>query len=138
MNKKRFFLSIGAYFVIGMIVAVVWHLVLFHEKYQAIGAFTRSEPIMAFGIIAMLLQGAVFGYFYPLFYRHVGGGSPIIRGMQFALFLGVTVWSVMVFATAAKFTIEPVLDFVLLGTAFQAIQYTVTGAAIGLIHGKEV
>ena len=136
MLKNKFFLSISAYFVIGMILGVVWHLVLFHEKYVAMGAFTRPEPIMGFGILAMIFQGAVFSYFYPLFYRHMAGGNPVIRGVQFTLLMGITVWTVMVFATAAKFSIEPVLDFVLLGTAFQAIQYIATGAAIGLIHGK--
>ena len=30
---------------------------------------------MAFGVLAMVLQGIVFAYFYPLFYRHKGGGT---------------------------------------------------------------
>jgi len=42
----------------------------------------------------------------------------------------------MVFTTAAKFQIEPVLDFVLLGTGFQFIQFALVGVAIGLIHGR--
>jgi hypothetical protein len=134
MNKK-FVLAIVAYFVVTMATAYPWHMLLFHEKYVAMGAFTRSEPIMPFGMTAILLQAIVFSYFYPLFYRHVGGGSPIFRGIQFGLFLGMTVWTVMVFATAAKFNIEPVFDFVLLGTAFQFIQYFFVGAAIGLVYG---
>ena len=91
---------------------------------------------MAFGMTAVILQAIVFAYFYPLFYRHVGGGNPILRGIQFGLFLGLTVWTVMVFATAAKFKIEPVTDFVLLGTAFQFIQFFFVGAAIGLVYGR--
>ncbi|MDA0350400.1 MAG: hypothetical protein O3C43_23585 [Verrucomicrobia bacterium] len=135
MNKK-FFLSVAAYFVITMAVAYPWHMLLFHEKYVAMGAFTRGEPIMAFGILAIILQGIVFAYFYPLFYRHVGGGAPVFRGIQFGLFLGLTIWTVMVFATAAKFAIEPVIDFVILGTVFQFIQFSLTGGAIGLIMGR--
>lgn len=135
MNKK-FFLSVAAYFVITMAVAYPWHMLLFHEKYIAMGAFTRGEPIMAFGILAIILQGIVFAYFYPLFYRHVGGGAPVFRGIQFGLFLGLTIWTVMVFATAAKFAIEPVIDFVILGTVFQFIQFSLTGGAIGLIMGR--
>lgn len=134
--NKNFFLSVAAYFVITMAVAYPWHMILFHEKYVAMGAFTRGEPIMPFGILAVILQGIVFAYFYPLFYRHVGGGVPVVRGIQFGLFLGLTVWTVMVFATAAKFTIEPVIDFVILGTVFQLIQFTLTGGAIGLIWGR--
>lgn len=134
--KKKFILSVVGYFVATMAIAVTWHLILFHEKYEAIGAFTRQEPIMSFGMFAIIVQGIVFSYFYPLFYKHKGGGNPIIRGIQFGLFMGLTVWTVMVFATAAKFSIEPVVDFVLLGTAFQFIQFVVVGTAIGLIYGK--
>lgn len=136
MNKK-FFLAVLAYFVVTMAVAYPWHMVLFHDKYVAMGAFTRGEPIMPFGMTAIVLQAIVFAWFYPLFYRHVGGGQPLKRGIQFALFLGLTVWTVMVFATAAKFRIEPVLDFVLLGTTFQFIQFVLVGAAIGLVYGRE-
>jgi hypothetical protein len=42
----------------------------------------------------------------------------------------------MVFATAAKFAIEPVGDFVLLATIFQFIQFTVVGAGIGWVYGR--
>ena len=134
--KLSFWLSILAYFVVSMAVAYPWHMVIFHEKYAAMGAFTRSEPIMPFGILSMFLQGAVFAYFYPLFYRHKGGGSPVQRGLQFGLFLGLTVYTTMVFATAAKFEIEPVLDFLVLGTGFQIIQFSLVGMAIGLIFGR--
>ena len=135
MNKK-FVLAIVAYFVLTMATAYPWHMLLFHEKYVAMGAFTRGEPIMTFGMTAIVLQATVFAYFYPLFYKHVGGGNPVLRGIQFGLFMGMTVWSVMVFATAAKFSIEPVSDFVIYGTAFQFIQFFVVGAGIGLVYGK--
>lgn len=134
--NHRFLLSIVAYFVVTMATAYPWHMLLFHEKYVAMGAFTREDPIMPFGMLAIVLQAVVFAYFYPLYYRHRGGGNPLLRGIQFGLFLGTTVWTVMVFATAAKFKIEPVADFVLLGTAFQILQFTFVGAAIGVIFGK--
>ena len=136
MNKK-FLLAVLAYFFVTMATAWPWHMLLFHDKYVAMGAFTRGEPIMPFGMAAVVLQAIVFAWFYPLFYRHVGGGKPLLRGIQFGLFLGITVWTVMVFATAAKFSIEPVLDFVLLGTAFQFLQFLLVGAAIGLVYGND-
>lgn len=133
---KKFFFSIAGYFVATMAVAYPWHMLLFHEKYVAMGAFTRGEPIMAFGITAILLQAIVFTYFYPLYYRHKGGGHPVRRGIEFGLLMGLTVYSVMVFATAAKFSIEPVQDFLLYGTAFQLLQFLLVGSVIGLIHGR--
>ena len=134
---KRFWMAVGAYFVITMAVAYPWHMIWFHDKYVAMGAFTRPEPIIPFGMLAILLQAIVFAWFYPLFYRHARGGSPAGRGIQFGLLMGITVWSVMVFATAAKFVIEPKSDFVLYGTIFQFIQYVLVGAGIGLVYGRD-
>ena len=94
--KRTFSLSVVAYFVVTMAVAYPWHMLLFHEKYLAMGAFPRGEPIMPFGMLSIVLQGAVFAYFYPLYYHHKGGGSPVRRGLQFSLFLGLTVYTVMV------------------------------------------
>jgi len=119
-----------------MATAYPWHMLVFHEQYVAMRAFTRGQPIMPLGMTAVMLQAAIFAYFYPLYYHHKGGGPPLVRGVQFGLLLGTTVWSVMVFATAAKLAIEPISDFVLLGTAFQLIQFVAVGAAIGLVYGR--
>ena len=135
MNKK-IILSVAAYFVLTMAVAYPWHIMLFHDKYVAMGAFTRGEPIMPFGMLAVILQAIVFAYFYPLFLRHVDGGHPLWRGIQYGLLMGIMVWTVIVFATVAKFRIEPVTDFVFLATVFQVIQFTLVGGAVGLIYGK--
>lgn len=80
MNGK-FVGSVIAYFVATMSTAYPWHMPLYHDEYVAMGAFTREEPVMPFGVLAILLQAVVFAYFYPLFYRHVGGGNPVIRGV---------------------------------------------------------
>ena len=133
---KPFVLSVLCYFVLTMIVAVVWHLVLFHDVYMEMGAFTREEPIMPFGMTAVIVQALVFAYFYPMYYRAVGGGHPVKRGVVYSLIMGLNVYTVMVFATAAKFNIEPVGQFVAYGTVFQVIQFVLVGIAIGLVHGR--
>ena len=134
--SKKFFIGVAGYFFATMLVAVVWHMVLFHDKYVEMGALTRGEPIMPFGVLAIILQGIVFSYFYPLYYKHKGGGHPLKRGIEFSLFMGLTVYTVMVFATVAKFQIEPILDFVVLSTIFQLLQYTLVGAVIGTVYGR--
>ena len=133
---KKFTLAVIGYVVASFALAAPWHLIWFHDKYVAMGAFTRGEPIMPFGVLAMILQGVVFAYFYPLFYKHKGGGHPAYRGIQFSLFMGLTVWTVMVLATAAKFNIEPVADFVIYGTVFQILQFVFVGLALGMIYGR--
>lgn len=134
MHKGKLLKAIASYFILTMIVAYTWHMVLFHDLYVELGAFTRGEPIMPFGMLAVIVQGLVIAYLYPFWYQ---GGKPVASGIKFSLMMGLMVYTVMVFATAAKFKIEPVSTFVLYGTIFQLIQFVVTGAALGLIYGEK-
>lgn len=131
--KKLAFATLS-FFVLSMALAFPWHMIWFHDIYAEIGAFQREEPIMALGIAAMTIQGVVIAYLYPFYYK---GGHPIIQGIKFSLLMGLMVYSVMVFATAAKFNIEPVSIFLIYGTAFSFLQFTVTGAALGMIYGQK-
>jgi len=131
MNYKKIGLFTVAYFVISMAWAFPWHLIWFHDLYVEWGAVTRAEPIIPLGILAMLIQGAVIGYLYPFYYKNQG--NPILQGIKFNLIIGLMTYSVMGFAMAAKMQIEPIAQFLLYHTAFQAIQFVLTGAALGFI-----
>lgn len=132
---KKFTLATIFYFILTMPWAYSWHVIWFHELYGELGAFTRSAPIMPLGIAAVLIQGAVIAYLYPFYYR---GGHPIIQGIKFSLIIGLMVYTVMGFATAAKIEIEPISTFLAYHTIFQLIQFIVTGAALGLIYGRSL
>ena len=134
-NYKKFIFSTISFFVLTMAMAYPWHLILFHEIYVSVGAVTRPEPIIPFGMLAVTIQGAVIAYLYPYFYR---GGHPIAQGVKFSLIMGLMVYTVMIFATAAKMQIEPVSTFIMYGTAFSFIHFTVTGVALGLIYGRKI
>ncbi len=134
---KLMIFSMFSFFAITMAVAYPWHMVLFETTYHAMGAFTREAPIMGFGMLAIVLQGWAIAFLFPYFYQNKND-SPYKLGIQFSLIMGLLVYSVMVFATAAKFMIEPVWQFVAYGTAFQIIQFVSTGAALGWIHRKEI
>jgi len=132
--NRTFILSMVGFFVTTMAVAYPWHMLLFHEQYVAMGAFTRIEPLMPFGMAAITLQAFVFAYFYPLFLAHHKRKSTIASGIKFSFLMGLTVYSVMVLATAAKFQIEPVSQFFIYGTLFQLIQFVAVGIVLGLLH----
>ena len=123
-----------SYFVLTMALALPWHMIWFHDIYAEIGAFQRAEPIMPLGMAAVIIQGLVIAYLYPFFYK---GGHPVVLGVKFSLLMGLMVYTVMVFAAAAKFMIEPVSTYLLYGTAFSFLQFTVTGAALGWIYGRK-
>ena len=131
---KKLGLFVVAYFIITMAWAYPWHMVFFHDLYVAWGAFQREAPIMALGIIAILIQGLVIGYLYP--YYNKGKGNPVLRGIKFNLIVGLMTYTAMGFATAAKFKIDPVLPFLVYHTVFQLIQFTLTGMALGVIFGN--
>jgi hypothetical protein len=136
MKNRAFFMSVIGYFIVTMVVAVIWHLVIFHDKYVEMGAFTRVEPIIPLGMVAVILQGCVFAHFYPVYLNFIGRGSTVFHGIAYSLIMGINVWTVMVFATAAKFKIEPVFDFIFLGTVFQLLQFVLVGVTLGILHKR--
>ncbi len=134
MNIKKIALATLSYVVLSMAIAFPWHMILFHELYAEIGAFTRPEPIIPLGMLAMVIQGAVIAYLYPFWYKD---GNPIVSGIKFMMIAGLLIYTVMVFATVAKMDINPISTLIIYGTLFQLIQFTITGAALGLIYGRK-
>ena len=133
-DLRKIVLATASYFVLTMAMAYTWHLVLFHDFYIQIGAFTREEPILALGAAAVLIQGIVLGWLYP-FYARLSKGAPAVRGIRFSLLAGMLVYSAMGPAMAAKIQIEPVAAFLTYHTVFQVTQFVVTGAVLGAIYG---
>lgn len=134
MNHKKLVSFVIAYFIITMAWAYPWHMVFFHDLYVEWGAFQRAQPIMLLGIAAILIQGIVIGYLYP--YYKQNENNPLLNGVKFNLIIGLMTYTAMGFATAAKFQIEPVSQFLIYHTIFQLIQFTLTGIALGFIYKK--
>ncbi len=132
MNYKKLGLFVVAYFILTMGWAYPWHMVWFHDLYVEWGAFQRTEPVMALGIAAILVQGLVIGYLYPFYIE--GKGRSIFVGVKFNLIVGLMTYTAMGFATAAKFNINPIGPFLIYHTIFQTIQFTLTGVALGWIY----
>lgn len=132
---NRYILATVSYVALGFAIAYPWHLVWFHDRYVEMGAFTRTEPIVLLGVLSMIVQGAVIAWFYPFWYR---GGNPVWAGVRYSLTIGLLIYSVMGFATVAKFNIHPVSTFLAYHTVFQFLQFSISGAALGLIFGRTV
>ena len=132
MNKIIYFTL--SYVVLSLAIAYPWHLVWFHDLYIEMGAFTRAEPIIPLGLLAMFIQGAVIAYLYPYYQQ---SGNPILNGIKFMMIVGLLIYTVMGFTMAAKININPISTFLAYHTAFQLIQFTLTGAALGLVYGRK-
>ena len=131
---KKFIFTVIAYVVASMSIAVPWHLIWFKDVYHQMGAIGRENPIIALGMLSMVMQGIVIAYLYP---RLQEDRHPVVEGIRINFILGVLIYSVMGPATVAKYQIEPVGTFLIYHTAFQTIQFILTGTVIGLIQGKK-
>lgn len=108
-----FYLYVLAYLVVSFVFGAIWHVVLFKEYYRKLAIYSNIEnPRFSFGLSAMLLQGVVFAYVYPLI------ASPWL----FALGLFMLLTSFMVFAEAGKQNATSLSGFVGIQIAFSAVQ----------------
>jgi hypothetical protein len=126
-------LAVLAYVVPSMLLAVPWHLRWFKQQYHDFGIYTRADPIIPLGLTTMLVQGAVMACIYPRWYR---GGTPAAEGIKFGLLIGLFLYSVSTLATIAKVEVVAPWNFVLLSGIFHTIQFTASGAGIGLAFGR--
>lgn len=119
-----FLLHLLAYLVVSFLLGAVWHIVLFKEYYKKIAIYSNIEkPRFSFGLSAMLLQGIVFAYVYPM----------IQSSLVFGVGLFALLISFMVFAEAGKQNTTSLSGFVLIQTAFSAIQAVLVTFAFWLI-----
>lgn len=108
-----FYQFLLAYLVLSFALGAVWHVVLFKEYYKKLAVYSNIEkPRFSFGISAMLLQGIVFAYVYPL----------IANPWLFASGLFMLLASFMVFAEAGKQNATSLSGFVTIQLAFSAAQ----------------
>jgi hypothetical protein len=130
---RNFWLGFAGYLLPSFPIAFVWHLVLFEQKYRALQIY-RDEPVIAFGLASMVIQGAMFSWLFPRVMR--GSGSVIKDGLLYGLGAGVLSWSFTTLAVAAKNVMVSVPDYVLLETAFTVLQFAVVGPLIALAYRR--
>ncbi len=133
MQPMRILAGTIGYLLIVFPLAYVWHLVLFKETYEKLGYFSREEPIIAFGFMSILIQGAILSFIYPLLWR----GKSFIQGAAtlFAV-MGVYHWSMHVLAEAAKHQIEPLSTWFGLESAYLAIQFGLGGCLLAFVYRR--
>jgi len=129
-GARSFWLGFAAYVLATFPIAFVWHLVLFEQKYRALQIY-RDEPVIAFGLASMVIQGAIFSWLFPRVFPR-GGSSFLKDGLLYGLGAGLLSWSFTTLAVAAKNVMASVPDYVLIETAFTILQFAVVGPLIAL------
>jgi hypothetical protein len=129
---RRFWLGILAYTLTTFPLGYSWHLVIFASRYEALEVY-RDDVIIPFGLLAILVQGAVFSWLYGKAFapRAV---SWLKSGLAFGALAGVLGWTYMAVAVAAKHVMASVPDFLMLETGFVVIQFAIAGPLIGFAY----
>ena len=131
---RSFWLGFAAYILPSFPIAFVWHLVLFEQKYHALRIY-RDEPVIAFGLGSMIIQGAIFSWLFSRVFPR-GRGAVLRDGLLYGLGAGLLSWSFTTLAVAAKNVMVSVPDFVLLETAFTILQFAIVGPLIALAYRR--
>jgi hypothetical protein len=127
---KRYVLPVLAYLVPTFALGFVWHLILFESYYKALQIY-REDIIVPFGFVSMLIQAAIFAY---VFDRAFAGSSDgwLSRGLRYAALGALLSWSFTTIAVAAKNVMISVPDYLLIETAFTAVQWLIVGPLTAL------
>jgi len=125
MMMRRFGLGVLAYLAPTFALGFVWHLILFTGYYESLAIY-RKDVILPFGFLSMLIQATLFAWIYLKAFAPRGGGL-LPRGLVYAVFGAVLSWSFTTIAVAAKNVMTSVPDYLVIETAFTAVQWAIVG-----------
>lgn len=130
--KKRI-LAVLAYMLPTFPLGFFWHLTIFADYYKSLHVY-REDIVIPFGIVSMLIQGIV----WSVVYERLFSGEAIIKGaVKFSLLACPLAWSFMVLAVSAKHQMSSVAGFLLIETAFTAVQYIVVSPLIAAVYAPQ-
>ena len=130
----RFFFAVLAYVVPTFALGFVWHLVLFEHYYAALTIY-RSDIIIPLGLLSMLIQSVLFAFIYERAFAHQNG-TLLSRGLSYGIFGAVLSWSFTTLAVGAKNIMTSVPDYLIIETAFTAVQWMLVGPLTAVACGR--
>ncbi len=132
MSTKTMILGPGAYILVTFPLAVVWHMLLFEQKYMDFGYFEENPDFM-FAFLSMLVQGVILTFLYPMINFR---GGWVVRSFKFSATVGLFFWTSHVLAFMAKHPSDASVDYMLMETIFLSLQFGISGIILGFIHRK--
>ena len=126
----RFMLGALAYLVPTFLLGFVWHLVLFEQYYEALAIY-RSNIIIPFGFLSMLIQAIIFTLIYERTFAQREGAF-WSRALGYAALGAVLSWSFTTLAVAAKNVMASVPNYLVIETGFTIVQWIMVGPLTAL------
>lgn len=128
---RRIVIPAIAYLVPTFALGFVWHLVAFKSYYDALAMY-RHDVIIPFGLLSMGLQASLFAWVLDAAFKP----NMPKRALRFAAFGAALSWSYTTIAVAAKNVMTSVPDYLIIETAFTAVQWAIVGPLMASAHGK--
>jgi len=126
----RFALGVLAYLVPTFILGFIWHLVLFEHAYKALAVY-RTDVIIPFGFLSMLIQAMIFAWIYDRIFARQDNAF-WLRALSYAVLGAALSWSFTTLAVAAKNVMTSVPDYILIETGFTFVQWIMVGPLTAL------
>jgi hypothetical protein len=130
----RIGLAVLSYLVPTFALGFVWHLMLFDQHYKALQIY-RSDIVIPFGVLAMLIQGGLFAWIYARVFAGSPGG-PLKRAILYGLLGAALSWSFTTLAVAAKNVMTSVPDYLLIETGYTLVQWAMVAPLTVLAFGR--
>jgi hypothetical protein len=123
-------LTVVAYVLTTFAVQGTSHFAINADHFAAI-PIMRAEPMIPLGIAAMLIQGLIFAWVYPVY---ANGASTLRKSITFSWLIGGFLASYIVLGEAGKYAIPSVTSWIAVEAAAAFSQFTIFGVCLGLIH----
>jgi hypothetical protein len=133
---KRFFLGVLAYLVPTFALGFVWHLILFEHYYTALAIY-RSDIIIPFGFLSMLIQAVLFALMYERAFAQ-RNATLLSRALIYAVCGAALSWSFTTLAVAAKNVMASVPNYLVIETAFTVVQWVMVGPLTALAFSQSL
>ncbi len=130
----RFLFGVLAYLVPSFALGFIWHLVLFEHYYAALAIY-RSDIIIPFGLLSMLIQAVMFAWIYETAFAQ-RNGPLLLRALTYGAFGAVLSWSFTTLAVAAKNVMTSVPDYLVIETGYTVMQWAMVGPLTALAFSQ--
>ncbi len=127
---KKHLLAVLAYVLATFGTQAVSHFAVNAQHYASV-AYLRKEPIFAFGVLVMFVQGSVLAYLYT---QTVGSVRSIAGAVKFAWLAGAFLVSYIALGEAAKYSVPAVVSWIGVETIAGIVQFTIYGVLLGLVY----
>ncbi len=133
INRTKIILGVIAFIAVSFFVQAMSHFVINVEHFAQV-TFMRAEPIMALGLLTMLIQAIVLSYGYAVF-NH--GDRPIFNALRYSMAMGVFFVSYLTLVEPSKYQVPSVLQWALVEGTAGLIQFLLFGLLLGFIYSRK-